>query len=247
MRLNFATHVIKSLLAKENLQHDTSILAVCSGLAEHSLFKECQMKNVTLSGLDPSVTTETIKPYIARQADVRNLPFESASFDYVFVSDGLHHCDSPHRALLEMYRVARIGVIVIESRDNLLIRTAVNIGLINQYELSAVIGNGGTCGGVNYTSVPNFVYRWTEREFEKTILCADPTGKADFKYFYGFNAPNRKYKGIKALAYKICVLTGKFAVKIFRGQSNSFCMVAIKPKSLFPWLEKRNGSVSFRK
>jgi ubiquinone/menaquinone biosynthesis C-methylase UbiE len=42
--------------------------------------------------------------------DAEQLSFEDEAFDYVFVHAGLHHCASPHRALLEMYRVARRGI-----------------------------------------------------------------------------------------------------------------------------------------
>jgi hypothetical protein len=62
-------------------------------------------------------------------------------------------------------------------------RSGVTLGLIEVFELSAVIGNGGECAGVNYTSVPNYVYRWTERDFQKTICCADPTGRPAFRFF----------------------------------------------------------------
>lgn len=185
-------------------------------------------------------------PFTGSLADVRKLPFADGTFDWVFVSDGLHHCDSPHAALLEMYRVARRGVIVFESRDNLLMRFGVKLGWVEAYELSAVADNGGVCAGVNYTCVPNFVYRWTERDFEKAISCADPTGKPSFRYFYGFNAPVRNYSGLKALVYKLAVFGGRVFSSIFQKQSNSFCMVAFKPTKLFPWLVRENGEVKFR-
>jgi hypothetical protein len=112
--------------------------------------------------------------------------------------------------------------------------------------LSAVIGNGGECAGVNYTSVPNFVYRWTERDFEKAISCADPTGKPSFRYFYGFNAPVRAYSGLKAVIYKLAVLGGRVFSAVFKKQSNSFCMVAFKPTELFPWLRRQGDVIKFK-
>ena len=39
----------------------------------------------------------------------RSFGFEDGAFDFVVVHQGLHHCHSPHRGLLEMYRVARRG------------------------------------------------------------------------------------------------------------------------------------------
>ena len=237
MRPVFVNSILRSLQAEGRLSSAHSVLAVCSGLAEHALFQSCGVVQVTLSGLDPSVTPERVAPFAVERADARKLPFKDGSFDYVFVSDGLHHCDSPHRALLEMYRVARAGVIVVESRDSAVQRLAERLMWPRQtYELAAVEGNGGTCGGVNYTSVPNFVYRWTEREFEKTISCYDPTGAPGFRYYYGFNPPNRSYSGVMHYAYRITLWAASVVARVFKRQSNSFCMIAFKPTELFPWL-----------
>lgn len=248
MRPHFTSETLKCLLSAGQLSVQNELLAVCAGPAERDLFLGLGFKNVTITSLDPLITSGIMTPFRGQIVDVRKLPFDVGTFDWVFVSDGLHHCDSPHGALLEMYRVSRKGVIVFESRDNLLMRLAVHWGLTEQYELTAVAANDGECAGVNYTSVPNYVYRWTERDFEKTIACADPTGKPSFRYFYGFNAPVRSYSGIKALIYRTAVLAGKVFACLFKKQSNSFCMVAFKPTELFPWLERTpEGVVRFRK
>jgi SAM-dependent methyltransferase len=246
MRIQFSRSVVQRLIEGGALSVQGSILAVCAGEAERDLFVSLGLKNVTITSLDPVVTSGVMAPFTGSLADVRKLPFADGSFDFVFVSDGLHHCDSPHGALLEMYRVARTGVIVFESRDNLLMRLGVRLGWVEDYELSAVIGNGGECAGVNYTSVPNFVYRWTERDFEKAISCADPTGKPSFRYFYGFNAPVRAYSGLKAVIYKLAVLGGRVFSAVFKKQSNSFCMVAFKPTELFPWLRRQGDVIKFK-
>jgi ubiquinone/menaquinone biosynthesis C-methylase UbiE len=62
--------------------------------------------------------------------DAERLTYGDGSFDVVIAHAGLHHCHSPHRALLEMYRVARKAAIAFESRDSRLIRTAVRLGLV---------------------------------------------------------------------------------------------------------------------
>jgi SAM-dependent methyltransferase len=245
MRLRFASSVIESLKRSGDIHENSSVLAVCAGAAERDLFEATHLRQVIISSLDPVVLSEAIAPYTGRMADVRSLPFGSKEFDWVFVSDGLHHCDSPHQALLEMYRVARKGVIVFESRDSLLMRLAVSCRLTEDYEITAVTANGGTCGGVNYTSVPNYVYRWTEREFEKVISCADPTGRPHFRFFYGFNAPSRDYRGAKALVFDAVKRGAALLAKVFKKQSNSFCMVALKPKELFPWLVYEGERVRF--
>lgn len=246
MRTAFVTKTLRKLLNDHVMLASNSVLAVCAGTAEQKLFQDVGLQNVTLTSLDPTMTRESTTPFSSRLADVRNLPFDSGEFDFVFVSDGLHHCDSPHAALVEMYRVARKGVIVFESRDSALMRFAVGRGLSEEYELAAVIDNGGTCAGVNYTEIPNYVYRWSEREFEKVVACADPTGKPTVKFFYGFNGPPREYTGVKAMLFRVALTAAKIFSWVFKTQSNSFCMVALKPTQLFSWLELRDGVVRFR-
>lgn len=41
------------------------------------------------------------------KADMRALPFEDASFDYVYSHGVLHHCDEPREAAAEILRVLR--------------------------------------------------------------------------------------------------------------------------------------------
>jgi SAM-dependent methyltransferase len=51
-------------------------------------------------------------------ADALNLPFAAASFDLVFEANLLHHTDHPLNVLLEMARVARKAVVLIEPNRN---------------------------------------------------------------------------------------------------------------------------------
>jgi len=247
MRINFVKSALKQLVFNGKLATGSGVLAVCADRTEKTLFSHAGFTDVTITGMNPQLLDGSMKPYSAQMADAMKLPFADGSFDWVFVSDGLHHCDSPHRALLEMYRVARVGVIVVESRDSVVQRLAERLMWPRQtYELAAVEGNGRTCGGVNFTCVPNFVYRWTEREFEKTISCFDPTGSPSFRYFYGFNPPNKSYAGVKKYAYSVAVFAVSIVAKIFKKQSNSFCMVAFKPTTLFPWLAREDGELRFK-
>lgn len=237
MRFDFAKNVLQSLGKQYTSLCSESWLAVCAGSAEQDLFVSCGFKNVTLTSLDPSIVKTTQKPFLSSIADVRRLPFEDKSYDWVFVSDGLHHCDSPHAALVEMYRVSKRGVIIIESRDSFCMRLAVRGGFADTYERGAVAANNGLCGGVNFTNIPNFVYRWTEKEFRKTISCADPTGVPTFHFHYGFNPPVCRHTGLGRLFYKAFISLAHFVLKLFPKQSNSFAMVALRPKQLHPWLE----------
>ena len=103
----------------------------------------------------------------------------TTSFDVCVVHQGLHHCRSPHRGLLEMYRVARRGLVMFEPQDTVLTRLGVRLGVGQRYELAAVADNDLRWGGVQNTDVPNFVYRWTEREVRKTLGLVRPDRRSD--------------------------------------------------------------------
>ena len=57
---------------------------------------------------------------------MRNLSFDSQSFKYVITNATLHHVDQPHKAITEMYRVAK-GVLIIESNDSLIMQIACKV------------------------------------------------------------------------------------------------------------------------
>lgn len=61
-------------------------------------------------------------------ADAENLAFADHSFDIVTVHDGLHHLDNPERAIREMARVARRGVLILDPAQAALTRLAVWLG-----------------------------------------------------------------------------------------------------------------------
>jgi SAM-dependent methyltransferase len=195
----------------DELAPEGTILAVCAGADERDLLPDATLSDISTG------------------QDAQALPYGDASFDYTFVSDGLHHCSRPHLALTEMYRVARKGVIVVEASDNLVTRLAVRLGLTQQYELEAVRGNGGTFGGVDNTSVPNYVYRWTEREFEKTLRSFDPTGPIQFRYLYALSLPER---------VGVLRKLERPAGALLRTRTNTMAMVAYKPQRRWPWLER---------
>lgn len=67
-------------------------------------------------------------------ADVEHLPFGDASFDIVYVHDGLHHLDSPLVGLVEMARVARETVCVTEPAAAGITALAVRLGLALETE-----------------------------------------------------------------------------------------------------------------
>ena len=124
-------------------------------------------------------------------ADLRNLNFAENSFDYVVTNATLHHLDQPHRAIIEMYRVAKKGVLIIESNDSLLMRLACKLNFAEEFEVSSISSDNKT-GGLLDTGIPNYVYRWTEREFVKTIKSYDPKKINYIKFTYDNDLTNIK-------------------------------------------------------
>ena len=252
MRPVFVERVLKEMLASGQLRLDDRILAVCSDSAERDLFLSIGFRDVTISNLDPRLGEEDCKPYRASYQNAMSLTFEDQVFDFAFVSDGLHHCSSPHRALVEMYRVAGKGIIVIESRDSLLMRAAVALGLSQEYEVSAVQYNNGELGGVDNSEIPNFIYRWTEREFVKSIRANHPVGQHRFRFMYGFNVPGfsmRSDRVARAVKLGLGLVSGILSV-VARRQGNAFAMIALRPAlpgDLWPWLSLESGRVRMRK
>ena len=108
------------------------------------------------------------------RADVRNLKFENQSFEYVITNATLHHVDQPHKAITEMYRVAKKGVLIIESNDSLTMQIACKLKFAEEFEVSSIDLKNNS-GGLLDTGIPNYVYRWNEREIIKTIKSYDPS------------------------------------------------------------------------
>lgn len=254
MRFHFARSVLEQLLKEGVLQREVSMLAVCAGEAEKELFSSLGFTNVTLSGLYEGGDAGALEPFAWSVQDAQNLTFDDESFDFCFVSDGIHHCASPHRAILEMYRVSREGILVFDSRDSVLMRLANALNLSPVYELEAVVFNDFERGGVDNTHVPNHIYRLTEREFKKTIRSYHPIGKHRFRFFYGLNLPyeqaDLRKTNWKRIAIRLAEPFVKLGTRLFKRQCNSFAMIALKPRlpdDLWPWLELEEGTITFKR
>jgi SAM-dependent methyltransferase len=173
--------------------------------------------------------------------DVENLTYENGSFDVVVVHAGLHHCYSPHRGLLEMYRVARKCAVVFEARDSILMRVAIRLGLTEKFERSAISADGMT-GGVGDTGIPNFIYRWTERDVEKTIASYDPSHVPDIRFFYDLRLPIQRFarsgnKMMRTIGVLVEPLSRIFAT-VLPKQCNEFAFAISKTGVQQPWIRR---------
>jgi SAM-dependent methyltransferase len=247
LEIQIAARTLGKLINEGLLDKQASVLAVCASKLEHTLFQHIGMPNITISNLDTRSPADAYAPFAWSYQDAEDLSYPDNSFDWAFVHAGLHHCASPHRGLLEMYRVARKGVIVLEARDSLAMRTGVKLGLTRDYELESIILNNMNYGGVRNTPLPNFIYRWTEREFMKAINSFNPAGKHTFRFYHGLRMP-MLFAGLhknpaKKLALQIIKPFFTTFAAIFPSQMNHFAMVAIKPteKDIFAWNVREKG------
>ena len=117
MRTGFVTEVFEHLLGDGALDRTHTVLAVAGGTAERDLFAALGLSNATITNLDDVQAAAHLAPFEWAHQDAQQLSYDDRSFDWVVVVDGLHHCTSPHKALCEMYRVSRRGVVVVESRN----------------------------------------------------------------------------------------------------------------------------------
>ncbi len=86
-----------------------------------------------------------------RIADSTNLPFPDNSFDIVSVHDGLHHLANPKKAVKEMVRAAKKGIIIIEPAKALITELSILLRVSLKYE------------------GPDFVYRFKENEIRQWL------------------------------------------------------------------------------
>ena len=110
-----------------------------------------------------------------------------------------------------MYRVSKKGVLIIESNVSLIVRTAVKLNFAEEFEISAV-KSGST--GVDDTNIPNYIYRWTEREIYKLINSYKPNiiHKINFQY-----TNHLRLTGLKSFIIKIIL---KLIFMVFNKQQN---------------------------
>jgi SAM-dependent methyltransferase len=236
---------------------NASILVCGGGLLDKTIFENLGFMNVTISNLDTRMNGDEYYPFKWKFEDAESLSFLPDSFDYVVIHAAIHHTSSPHKVITEMYRVARKGVLAFESRDSLIMRFAERLGVIQTYEYSAVYNSECKYGGMNNTEIPNYVYRWTEREIEKTIQSYSPYCKHKFIYRHGISFPTttlslEKKGQLKKNLLVICRPLFCVFFEIFPSQQNLFSFYVEKPtiiKSLLPWLifDIKENKITFNK
>ena len=234
---DFYEEVLKESLRTGLLRTDMRVLVVCAGRVDRAVLHRCGFTDVVFSNV--GVPTEDGWS----QQDAEALTFDDGSFDLCLVHSGLHHCRSPQRALLEMYRVAREAVLLFEPYDNLLTRVGLRLNIGQEYEHASVYCNHSHHGGVRNTDVPNFVYRFTEREIEKAVHCYAPYAKHRILFFHRMRIPWTQLRHRRNRAFYYAVRAAQPALRLVEAvaprQGNNFAALIRKPRlpgELHPWL-----------
>ena len=231
----FYVNVLRAALRGGALRAEDCLLVVCGGVRDEASLRDAGLRNLELSNIGGNV-----------EVDVENLSYPDNSFDAVIVHSGLHHCASPHRGLLEMYRVARRCIILFEPADNLVTRLGQRLGIGQTYEFAAVQNNKLECAGWRNTSVPNWVYRFTATEIRQTINCAAPFGLHHFQFYYRTRIP---WQQLRERRNKIPLIMATVAAPVLLlldvigpMASNNIAAVIVKPDlpaEKFPWVKQQ--------
>ena len=245
-----------SVLEKRLIDKNASILICGGGSLDRETFIDLGYTNVTVSNLDTRASVDEFAPYKWDYQDAQSMSYDDDSFDYVVIHAAIHHASMPHKVLLEMYRVSKLGFLAFEARDSFLMKIVTKLNLTQEYEHAAVFYNDCLYGGVNNTEIPNYVYRWTEREIEKTIQSFSPICRHTFLYDYGSAYPCTPQLELRnSLKVVVLFLMKPFYLlfsKIFYKQQNQFAFFvhkASKESDLFPWLyeDKLTNNIRFNK
>lgn len=194
--------------------------------------------------------------------DAEAMELPDNSYDLVLAHEVLHHCRSPHKALLEMLRVSRRHVILLEPNNSVAMRIFLRLRFSFPYELPAVIASGFQTGGVRDSSIPNYIYRWNARDVYQTT--ASYLTESEFglytQAYWDFNVDEAelrrrsetRIKNVTKILSPRVFLTGLHGFQSvvnqmpwLARQGNKFFGCIQKKSELKPWLVRRGDEIKF--
>ena len=217
----------KKQIVKHINNKNSKILVLGAGKLDQKVFYELNYNNVTFTNIENSKEKD-----LNYFNNIHDIKLKDNSYDYCVAHACIHHSSKPHLAVLELYRVCSEGSLIIEANDSLLSRLACKLGVSEEYELSAIQKNI-ISGGVDNTSVPNYVYRWTEREVIKLMKSFRPDLKHNILFDYGHQ--------IKFTNSKIINLFLDIFFMIFKKQKNLLAIYIsknVKNLQFNDWIKK---------
>ncbi|MGC1784506.1 MAG: methyltransferase domain-containing protein [Acidobacteriaceae bacterium] len=196
------------------------------------------------------------------KVDAEAMELADNSYDLVLAHEVLHHCRSPHKALLEMLRVSRRHVILLEPNNSLAMRLLVKLRFSFPYELPAVIAHGFRTGGVRDGSIPNYIYRWNAMDLYQATASYLAESEFDLytREYWDFNVDEVELR--RRSETRIGSVTKVLGPRVFlaslhsfqavvnhipwlRRQGNKFFGCIQKRSELKPWLIRRGDEIKF--
>ncbi len=245
-----------------------NVLVVGGSYEDADVLRKVGFRRMALSNLQDMAHFEQPKmdgvDLTAVNADAEDMQIADGSYDLVIAHEVLHHCRSPHKALLEMLRVSRKHVIIMEPNDSLLMHAFVKLRFSFPYELPAVIDHNFQAGGVRNSCVPNYIYRWNGRDMYKTTASYIPESEFDLyvRRYWDFNVDKDElalrsqtrigmFTKILGPTLFLAALRGFQNVvnrlPVLGGQGNKFFGCITKHPQLKPWLVQNEGAVAFNR
>jgi SAM-dependent methyltransferase len=198
----------------------------------------------------------------AVRVDAEAMALADNSYDLVLAHEVLHHCRSPHKALLEMLRVSRRHVILLEPNNSLAMQLLLRLRFSFPYELPAVIASGFQTGGVRDSSIPNYIYRWNVVDVHQTTASYLAESEFDLyaQGYWDFNVDETEL--LRRSETRIGIVTKILSPRIFLAglhrfqvvvnqvpwlarQGNKFFACIQKRSELKPWLIRRGDEIKF--
>lgn len=247
--------VLKSYLRKEQIDLDASALVIGASPADCRVLRRAGFRHLVPSNISAEAVDEPGVPKAdLLEIDVEDMRLAKESYETVIAYEVLHHCRSPHRGLCEMLRVARKHVIFLEPNESFMMRALVGMKMSFPYELPAVIDHNGLSGGVRNTCIPNFVYRWNEREVWKTVASAMPEFRFKVEGYPYWDFTINEHEISLRKETRLSTITTAMGSRNFirllkageqilnlipplRRQGNKFCCFISKPGELQTWLK----------
>jgi len=240
---DFYGTVINKLLRKGRILKHDSILVTAGGARDKETWEACGFKKVIISNVDDRMKGDEFAPFDWSYQDVERMTLADNSVDIVCIHSGLHHCGCPQAAVIEMLRVARKGIILLEPYDNFVTKMGARFGFGQKYETAAVFYSGYTHGGLRNGPVANYVYRFTRWELEKTVSTAHPEGPVELEFMHALRIPWEQLKGRrnKIPYYLTCIVRPflNLASRLLPEQGNCFAAYIAKRTDkdpLWPWV-----------
>lgn len=196
------------------------------------------------------------------RVDAEAMELADNSYDLVLAHEVLHHCRSPHKALIEMLRVSRKHVILLEPNNSFAMQVLLRLRFSFPYELPAVIASGFQTGGVRDSSIPNYIYRWNAVEVYQTTASYLAESEFDLytQGYWDFNVDEVELR--RRSETRIGIVTAMLSPRVFLAglhsfqtvvnhipwlatQGNKFFGCIRKRSELKPWLVRRGDEIHF--